>query len=104
MEGDINDDNKIDEIHGAVTELRKGQQGFKDSISELTFGQKEMAKNIGAMATEVRTTNGRVGALETTEAVRIGVEKSNARMFATVIGVGAVLIAGAIGLLGVFVA
>ena len=100
----MTDTDRLDEIHATVTELREGQDAFSKSISELTYGQKEMSKHVAEMAEQVRSTNGRVGALETVEAVRMGVEKSNAKMFATVIGVGALIIAASIGLLGVFVA
>ena len=95
------EEKKLDEIHAAVNALHEGQTGFTSSIQALTFGQGEMAKHIADMAQQVRTTNGRVGALETNEAVRVGVEKSNAKMFATVIGVGAILIAASLAGLGI---
>lgn len=97
----MEDDKKLDEIHATVTELRAGQDAFKESIVELTYGQKEMSKNVADMAEQVRSTNGRVGALETVAAVRAGVEKSNAKMYASVLAGAAVLIAAVIGAIGV---
>ena len=97
----MENDKKLDEIHATVTELRQGQDAFKDSIVELTYGQKEMSKHIGDMAEQARSTNGRLGALETVAAVRAGVEKSNAKMYASVLAGAALLIAAVIGAIGV---
>ena len=58
-----------------------------------------MAKATEDLTDHVAVTNGRVGALEVIEAVRAGVEKANAKLMASAIGIGAVLISGTIGFL-----
>lgn len=58
-----------------------------------------MAKATEDLTAHVQLTNGRVGELEVAQAVRAGVEQSNAKMFASVIAGGAVLISATIGVL-----
>jgi len=50
----------------AITELKDGQEFFREAIGEIKFTQKVMSKDIAELVVHTKEQNGRIGGLETT--------------------------------------
>ena len=74
-------------------------QRIEDSLESGGRRMDRMTQTIEALKDHVELTNGRVAALEVIEAVRAGVEKANAKLMASAIAIGALIISGTIGVL-----
>ncbi len=50
----------------AITELKDGQEFFREAIGEIKFTQKVMSKDIAELVVHTKEQNGRISGLETT--------------------------------------